>query len=227
MKELEIHEIFEMETLDEMRRQKILPSLIFGGGTMLRLCHQLPRYSVDLDFYLKKPNSDFKPQFVKLAESIAAKGIEITDKQEKHRTYLLEMRKSGYPRRLKIEIRKEAHQAKLVDKVVAYSKFAPDLQVVLTACSLAQMWRNKTESLLERQIIRDAYDLEFLIRRGAGNPSDLERERAEKILRIVRNFKNTDFTHSLKPLLPKDERDRLSGNRFILLEGALEEAIKD
>ncbi|HPW45454.1 MAG TPA: hypothetical protein PKU96_03685 [bacterium] len=48
------------------------------------------------------------------------------------------------------------------------------------------------------------------------------------MLRIVRNFKNTDFAHSLKPLLPKDERDRLSGNRFILLlEGDLEEAIRD
>lgn len=225
MNQLETHEIFEMEVLNEIRKLKLLPILIFGGGTMLRLCHQLQRYSVDLDFYLKDMDKDFRVAFNNLAKALAVRGFEITDKEIKRKTYLLEMRKAGYPRRLKIEIRKENYQARLVDSVIAYSVFSPDLQVSLTACSLEQMWINKIESLLDRRLIRDAYDVEFLIRRGAGRIADVGREKAALLLSIVEKFKKNDFIHSLRPLLPKEERARLANNKFILLEGALKDRV--
>lgn len=44
------HEVFEMEVLDRLKRANALAPLVFGGGSMLRLCHELNRYSVDLDF---------------------------------------------------------------------------------------------------------------------------------------------------------------------------------
>ena len=48
------HEKFEIEVLDKMNSLKKLEPLVFGGGTMLRLCHELNRYSVDLDFWFIK-----------------------------------------------------------------------------------------------------------------------------------------------------------------------------
>jgi predicted nucleotidyltransferase component of viral defense system len=48
---LEKHEVFEIEVLDRLNSAKLLDPLVFGGGTMLRLCHELNRYSVDLDFW--------------------------------------------------------------------------------------------------------------------------------------------------------------------------------
>ena len=48
------HEIYEIEVLDKMNSIKALEPLVFGGGTMLRLCHELNRYSVDLDFWFIK-----------------------------------------------------------------------------------------------------------------------------------------------------------------------------
>ena len=48
------HEMFEIEILDKMNSAKVLEPLVFGGGTMLRLCHELDRYSVDLDFWFIK-----------------------------------------------------------------------------------------------------------------------------------------------------------------------------
>ena len=49
------HEIFEIEVLDRiLKSAKLLDLLVFGGGTMLRLCHELQRYSVDLDFWFIK-----------------------------------------------------------------------------------------------------------------------------------------------------------------------------
>ena len=47
----EKHEIFEIEVLEKLKNARLLDSLVFGGGTMLRLCHELKRYSVDLDFW--------------------------------------------------------------------------------------------------------------------------------------------------------------------------------
>lgn len=45
------HEVFEIEVLDKLRRRRLLEPLVFEDGTMLRLCHELGRYSVDLDFW--------------------------------------------------------------------------------------------------------------------------------------------------------------------------------
>lgn len=50
MQDLIMQERFEMEVLDKLNSSKILPKLVFTGGTMLRLCHGLNRYSADLDF---------------------------------------------------------------------------------------------------------------------------------------------------------------------------------
>jgi predicted nucleotidyltransferase component of viral defense system len=54
MDTLRQHEIFEIEVLDKMKSAKVLDHLVFGGGTMLRLCHELSRYSIDLDFWFIK-----------------------------------------------------------------------------------------------------------------------------------------------------------------------------
>ncbi len=54
MQDLIQHEQFELEVLDRLNSGRLLTNLIFGGGTMLRLCHGLDRYSVDLDFWVAR-----------------------------------------------------------------------------------------------------------------------------------------------------------------------------
>jgi len=51
MNDLIQQEIFEIEVLTWLKNKGFLRNLIFGGGTMLRLCYNLKRYSVDLDFW--------------------------------------------------------------------------------------------------------------------------------------------------------------------------------
>lgn len=46
-----MHEQFELEILSRMQSGRLLDALVFTGGAMLRLCHGLDRYSVDLDFW--------------------------------------------------------------------------------------------------------------------------------------------------------------------------------
>ncbi|MCD6228087.1 MAG: nucleotidyl transferase AbiEii/AbiGii toxin family protein [Candidatus Omnitrophica bacterium] len=54
MYNLHKHEIFEIEVLEKLNNARFLEPLVFGGGTMLRLCWGLPRYLVDLDFWFIK-----------------------------------------------------------------------------------------------------------------------------------------------------------------------------
>ena len=51
MQDLKKHEQFELAVLDKLNSGRFLNDLVFVGGTMLRLCHGLDRYSVDLDFW--------------------------------------------------------------------------------------------------------------------------------------------------------------------------------
>jgi hypothetical protein len=54
MKRLEEHEAFEMRALRWLASKRFLGHLVMGGGTMLRLCHDLPRYSIDIEFLVRK-----------------------------------------------------------------------------------------------------------------------------------------------------------------------------
>jgi hypothetical protein len=54
MNTLELQERFEIEVLQKLKSRHLLNALAFGGGTMLRLCHGLNRYSADLDFWFIK-----------------------------------------------------------------------------------------------------------------------------------------------------------------------------
>ena len=48
------HEEFEIEVLEKMNSARLPDPLVFDGGSMLRLCHERNRYSVDLDFWFVK-----------------------------------------------------------------------------------------------------------------------------------------------------------------------------
>jgi hypothetical protein len=90
---------------------------------MLRLCHELRRYSVDLDFwFIKKiPEDDYFDK----ARSAFETYYEITDAQVKHYTLLFELRSADYPKRLKIEIRR-AIEACDFEETIAFSRLRND-----------------------------------------------------------------------------------------------------
>lgn len=71
MQNLIAQERFEMEVLGRLNSGRFLQWLHFGGGTMLRLCHRLDRYSVDLDFWLAAPKPA-QALFAELSEHLAS-----------------------------------------------------------------------------------------------------------------------------------------------------------
>jgi predicted nucleotidyltransferase component of viral defense system len=211
------HEIFEIEVLDRLQRAKVLENLVFGGGSMLRLCHELNRYSVDLDFWFLK---DIQAQdfFIRVQEALSLH-YEITDAQNKYYTIIVELRSSIYPRRLKIEIRKKYEDWDYQEKI-AFSRFSTR-QVILKAFTLEQSMQNKVAAFLDRGEIRDCFDIEFLLRRNITLPI-LDAASVELFLKKLKSFKQADFKVKLGSILEEDARKYYISQGFSYLREKLE-----
>jgi predicted nucleotidyltransferase component of viral defense system len=208
---LEQQELFEIEVLEWLKNRGFLKNLIFGGGTMLRLCHNLNRYSIDLDFWLYYVQEiDI---FYNNIKNSLTQEYTIIDTQNKYYTLLFEIKKAPYPRKLKIEIRKKIDNTDFQEKI-AYSKQG-NIQVLVKGFTLDQMMTNKTKALSDRKEIRDAFDIEFLLRSGVELPAD--KQTIMKMFKIVKSFNKRDYYVTLGSLLEPKIRNYYKQNGFIYL----------
>jgi predicted nucleotidyltransferase component of viral defense system len=221
MRDLILQEQFEIEVLERLNSGRFLRFLYFGGGTMLRLCHGLDRYSVDLDFWIADPRQA-ATLFGRL-QPYLARFYMLKDAAAKHFSLLFELKAAPYPRSLKIEIRTEDRKPE-TEQAIAYSPHA-DRQVLLQAMTLPQMMRLKAAALLDRGEIRDAYDLEFLVKRGL-QPSG-EKTLLKAILRKIDAFRKTDYTSKLGSLIEPDKRPYYRDHNFRILKAAIEDRLSD
>ena len=210
MEVLDSHERFEMEVLEKLAHAGYFRFLVFGGGTMLRLCHELPRYSVDLDFWFSR-KMDYAVFYKKLKDFLS-KDYELTDTCNKHYTLLYELRSTRSERRLKIEIRKEVI-AKGIESKIAFSKGA-SIQVLVKTLSLEESAKRKKMAVISRNEIRDYFDLEFMLKKIDFDFSEKEKDR---MFEQIKNFKKEDYSMSLGSLLSKDLRDYYKQNQFSYL----------
>lgn len=215
MQDLQALEVFEIEVLEYLNSQRVLERLYFGGGTMLRLCHNLNRHSTDLDFWIK-PDLDSAELYVRLNELLGEQ-YKLLDAAEKRNTILFQFRTENIKRSLKIEIRKEKKEFEW-ERKIAFSKFT-NKQVQVRGLTLNQMMKNKIEALTSRKIIRDAFDIEFLIKRGVPLPE--EKKKLKQILGILSSFKEQDFKVTLGSLLEASDREYYIQYKFRLLEEEL------
>lgn len=211
MQDLIKQEQFEIEVLERLNSKRLLTNLVFTGGTMLRLCWGLDRYSVDLDFQVTK-TLDFKNLYNDLRNALA-EHYTITDAAHKLRTILIEFRNPVYPRSLKIEIRTEPKKIKSQESI-SFSKYS-DIQVKLKTVSLESMMEAKIEAFLSRKEIRDIYDIEFLFKRGI--PPVTNKENLVSMLKYIGEFNKTDYTIKLGSLLEPNQRKYYRENNFIIL----------
>lgn len=210
------HEKLEIEVLEYLNSTKLLETLVFGGGTMLRLCHELNRYSTDLDLWFIK-KTDTAAYFSKI-KKVLLERYALNDVCDKFNTLLFEIKAQGYPRLLKIEIRKEIKNFDWQEKI-AYSKFT-EKQVLLKTHTLEQTMSNKIEAALNRVETRDFFDIEFLIRRGIGLPS-VSKTVIDKLLKTISSFKPNDYKVKLGSILDPEARRYYNENGFSFLKESL------
>jgi predicted nucleotidyltransferase component of viral defense system len=215
------HELFEIEVLEKMKSGRFLEPLVFGGGTMLRLCYDLNRYSTDLDFwFIKKVNP--KEYFKKLKKYLET-FYELTDAHIKFYTILLELRSGEYPKRLKIEIRKQMKACDFQEKI-AFSQYSTK-QVILKVHTLEQTMMNKIEAALERRDIRDCFDLEFLSRQGI--PIVADDKKLHNLKKLILSFKDYAYKVTLGSVLAPDARKYYRANRLDYLFRKINEQLAE
>jgi predicted nucleotidyltransferase component of viral defense system len=213
------HEEFELEVLDRLNSGRFLADLIFGGGTMLRLCHGLDRYSVDLDFWVVKVIN--WPKYYNRMEKYLQQFYKLADSANKRFTILFELKSPRFPRSLKIEIRKETKTIK-TGSCIAYS-INSNVQVLVKTVALEEMMKSKIEAFLNRKEIRDAYDIEFLLKRG--RPLAGENDLLSKLLAGLEKLGKKDFSVKLGAVLNAAERKYYLENGFSILEAHLRDKL--
>jgi predicted nucleotidyltransferase component of viral defense system len=202
--------------LQWLRSRRYLDSLAFGGGTMLRLCHELPRYSLDLDFWFYR-EADYEKFYNRLCDNLKLE-YDVTDAQNKFYSILVEIRREKRTPRLKVEIRKKLVSPGDTEQKIAFSS-CHTTQVLVRGFTLKRMLKNKIRALIERAEIRDAFDLEFLLRRGV--PFELIPEDRERIKMRLKGFKKRDFDVKLGSILLPELREYYRKQRFVYLEEKL------
>ena len=104
------------------------------------------------------------------------------------------------------------------EEAIAYSPQATR-QVLLRAFTLKEMMASKTRALVNRGEIRDAYDLEFLVKRGI--PLVADREILQAGLHRLDSFSVRDSSVKLGSLLEKDKRTYYRDHKFRILKTAI------
>lgn len=219
MRDLIKQEQFELEVLERLQSKKLLNNLVLGGGTMLRLCFGLNRFSVDLDFWIIK-DIDTNKLFKNIKDYLSQFYI-LKDSTDKFYTLLFEIRSKDFPRSLKIEIRKEKKKIK-TEQAIAYSKYS-NMQVFLKIISLEEMMKAKIAAFLERKEIRDVFDMEFLLKKGVG--LDTSPQAMKKLLEQIDSFTKKDYTVKLGSLLEQEQRKYYVDENFKILKAAIKERI--
>jgi len=215
MRDLIKQEMFELEVLDRLNSGRFLSRMVFGGGTMLRLCHGLDRYSVDLDFWLL-PADDYSPWFADLQHYLA-RYYDLRDAADKFYTLVVELKSPDYPRSLKVEMRKSVNII-ATEQAIAYSPFST-VQVFVRTIPLQDMMRSKIDAFLQRKEIRDAYDLEFLVKKGL--KAEISPQKANQLLAAIDALTRYDYNVKLSSLLEAGKRSYYRTNNFRILKAQL------
>ncbi len=157
-------EWWEMIILRDILDSSLGASLVFKGGTALRLVYNSPRFSEDLDFSIIK-DLDFSA-FEKIARGAEAKfsELKIKDLWHKHYTIIAEYRvkEAWLPQAfsIKIEISKRIKKVEFVSTLLTSS--VSNIQVVGNVYTIEQILKEKKDAIKTRRKPRDIFDLWYI-----------------------------------------------------------------
>lgn len=156
MVEINKHKFFLVQLLKDIYGDlELANTLGFKGGTALMLFHDLPRFSVDLDFNLLNPG---KTDLVydRLREMVTRYGS-IRDEAKKHHGMIIVLDYGQHQRNLKIEVSNRAFGDRY--EIRNY------LGIQVRVMQLPDMLSHKLCALLDRKTFthRDVFDCHFLM----------------------------------------------------------------
>ena len=195
-------EYFQHLFLSYFYQQPKAENIFFKGGTNLRLLHQSPRFSEDLDF-----NSAFidykgiETLVIETLSQIEKENIKFSIKEAKPTSggFLATLSFEGFVQPVDIQIEISQREEEKKGEIVAVSNdFVPTYNVV--SVTEQQLVLGKIRALLDRKKPRDFYDFYFLLRSRFSIPG-----KSELLPRVLAALKEKDinFEVELKRFLPK------------------------
>jgi predicted nucleotidyltransferase component of viral defense system len=191
-----VREELELAVLKPLCESGIGDSLVFKGGTALRLAYGSPRFSDDLDFSALGPilEVDFKE-----ASQAAARNVpegKLIEALAKHHTlfaiFQFRIPYIGRPFSMKIEIsiRKESWKQGRDYELKLLTSELTNMTALVQVATLERMERDKHKALKSRRQARDLYDLWFISQKlgrdfepdTAGIPPSILRRELRKYL---------------------------------------------
>lgn len=193
-----IREYYEMETLHYLSQSKLAESLIFYGGTALRLAYHSFRFSEDLDFLLEKPTKNNLSELKAVAQKVEQENpdLEVEEVIEKRQTIfaLLHIKNQllKHPIRIKIEISKKKNGLKKENLLLISP--TSNKEIIFPTATAESIYDLKKKAIFGRNLPRDWFDFWYLSQK-------LRRE--EKINKPF-PFAASEFARELKRWLPRD-----------------------
>jgi predicted nucleotidyltransferase component of viral defense system len=204
--------------LSYIYRQSKSDGLLFKGGTCLRVLHNSPRFSEDLDFTgLRLKFSDMVTIFRSVMRNLKDTGLAATALEEKSTTggYIGIYRFNflDFDEIVKVEcsFRKPSTELKAELYTVA-GDYIPAFTVL--SLPIVVLFSEKISALLTRDKPRDYYDIYFLLRSNAIRDKSIF-DLGKIHQRLLKS--KIDFKKELKPLLPKTHHNILNDFQNILL----------
>lgn len=225
-----IHEVMQEITLAGLYRGGFFDKAAFYGGTCLRIFHQLPRFSEDMDFSLIDKNLKFNLEdyfeFIIEEFRTAGKDVVITPKEKKKDTkvesaflkedtaiYDLKF-KTDKDIKIKIEVDTEPPLGFSTEQKLSLMPFSfmtrcfalPDLYAGKMHALLFRSWKNRVKG-------RDWYDFEWYIRHNVPlnfehfqirtkEFNDMEITKVVFIDKLKEKLANTDISMAKRDVMP-------------------------
>ena len=156
--DLNKHKFFMFQILRDIYSDlELANNLGFKGGTALSFFHNLPRFSVDLDFDLIRPDKEAETQIFLKTREILLKYGTIDDEAQKFFRPLLVLNYGKGERNLKTEISNRLHNNQYEIKTF--------MGVNMHVMTIADMFAHKLCAMLGRKemVNRDIFDIWYLM----------------------------------------------------------------
>lgn len=163
-----VREEYEILLLKEIFESKYGLSLVFKGGTALRLAYGSPRFSEDLDFTLIREMD--KKAFINFLKELGKKYPAIIDVETNDKFYtifaLIKIKEDYLGRNFSIKIEVSKRKSswtpdKDLDQKVIRSEVTP-LTVLVVVASLERILLEKEDAVKNRKAARDMFDFWYI-----------------------------------------------------------------
>jgi predicted nucleotidyltransferase component of viral defense system len=196
-----------IEVIQILAKSEAGSNIAFKGGTALKLFHNLPRYSEDIDYdSLSKTSPQKLMEIIKSA--IAKKRWEITDDAVKYHTVLLELRFAGPERNFRVKIEISTREKELKTTIESLRG------VPVLTLEPSFLMTEKLITFVERQAGRDIFDAWFILNNAYAldEPMIIKNFGDNKrffrvILGVINNIESTKMLRDTGKLLSLDHRN--------------------